>query len=1022
MKKTIKKLLTCIMNIMIFGSIVFASELFFSPSSSNLKLYCPYSVDVKVNNADSPISAVDMILTFSSGEIENYNFTPVVVEYNSPVFNEYEFNSDIWTDTRKFGGTRLTDWVQNTTIKHVWRFDFTNKNAVTGADFGFYALPGISAGDSNLWYNSQDMLDTTWSAHFDFWFGPCTPDTQWPQFPNSFRTISNGANGVASTTEFDFRSIDQSNIHADYRFQSFPLNLTNYVLAPAQIDNQYGVDSWTILVTIEWKDYSTTFSLNWANSFDTITPDGTTRQREDKAYDVHIDPIQNFRVEEAITITLQSDDNIFLDKTTRNRWNSSLVFNRPQKPYVLRSTVFDHKPGMTEYVDPEIDEIFFHVEDAWAGINSGLLEIILMTWSSFSADGGILGVYSGTDISLSWYLKTYINNWAWSQNISHDKNYKILLTGFGPLPENSYIWVITSGVDLAPWPNSFAGGQDRFVFKTRQSCKALQCGEWVLIFTWWRAAGTEKLYLETWLAITWWYEPYISGMNLICNWPKYHQLDLYQNGTTESYGHLTGGNVFWTWYEWAELKLDIRWGSVEIVGNTIYFTPTPPLCGNWTINAGEQCDDWNNNNWDWCNASCIKEYSGWGGWAHLTMDNCQLPYSKLPWANRDGIDGSPSYYDRTCIGEWEENETEECSIPSAYDKELIKSYKYACELWLTDDNNLENTAMLSSISRIEIAQMLSEFATKVFMKEENHEINCQFDDMKNYNEREQNYAISVCQLWLMWLEYDGNPAKEFNPTWFITRAEFGTVFSRLLYWKKYNGDAEIRYRPHLNALKMDGIMTKIDEPDMLEQKWYVMLMLQRSDHSNFVSVHTFQTTAADALCSYWPYGEELEDAFIFACNELIIDEKNIEDADMYGELTRETLSKMLTVFSIHVLHKWPDRTRDCYYLDMDNKTYESQYYAQAACELNLMWLEFDGSPARYFNPDGIVNRAEFGTVFSRLLRWWLYNGNSDCRYCWHLNRLKKDGIMTQIDNPLESSELKWYVMLMMERAKDMILR
>jgi hypothetical protein len=83
------------MSITILGSIVFASELFFSPATANLKLYCPYSVDVNVNNTDSPISSIDMILTFDSGDIKDYTFTPIVVDYNSPIFNKYILNTTL---------------------------------------------------------------------------------------------------------------------------------------------------------------------------------------------------------------------------------------------------------------------------------------------------------------------------------------------------------------------------------------------------------------------------------------------------------------------------------------------------------------------------------------------------------------------------------------------------------------------------------------------------------------------------------------------------------------------------------------------------------------------------------------------------------------------------------------------------------------------------------------------------------------------------------------------------------------
>lgn len=149
---------------------------------------------------------------------------------------------------------------------------------------------------------------------------------------------------------------------------------------------------------------------------------------------------------------------------------------------------------------------------------------------------------------------------------------------------------------------------------------------------------------------------------------------------------------------------------------------------------------------------------------------------------------------------------------------MMRSYKYACELNLVDAGSMVDTDMLVPISRIEAARMLSEFARNVFLIEPNSTQICEYTDMGQYSDRDKIYAQTVCQMGIMGLEFDGRPAQEFNPSGLLTRAEFGTIFSRMLFGDTYNGDAEVRYRPHLSALQAAGIMTKIDEPYMLEQK------------------------------------------------------------------------------------------------------------------------------------------------------------------------------------------------------------
>lgn len=71
------------------------------------------------------------------------------------------------------------------------------------------------------------------------------------------------------------------------------------------------------------------------------------------------------------------------------------------------------------------------------------------------------------------------------------------------------------------------------------------------------------------------------------------------------------------------------------------------------------------------------------------------------------------------------------------------------------------------------------------------------------------YATVACQLGLMGLDDNGNPAPTFNPTNTVTRAQFGTVLSRLLYGNLNNAQKGTqRYKQHLEALKNAGIMKK----------------------------------------------------------------------------------------------------------------------------------------------------------------------------------------------------------------------
>ena len=87
----------------------------------------------------------------------------------------------------------------------------------------------------------------------------------------------------------------------------------------------------------------------------------------------------------------------------------------------------------------------------------------------------------------------------------------------------------------------------------------------------------------------------------------------------------------------------------------------------------------------------------------------------------------------------------------------------------------------------------------------------------------KDYAVKACALWLMWLDM-----KKFQPKVWVSRAQFGTIMSRLLWWKKYAGGKPY-YRNHLNALKTNGIMTQIGNPEgRTELRQWVWLMLKRA--------------------------------------------------------------------------------------------------------------------------------------------------------------------------------------------------
>ena len=91
-------------------------------------------------------------------------------------------------------------------------------------------------------------------------------------------------------------------------------------------------------------------------------------------------------------------------------------------------------------------------------------------------------------------------------------------------------------------------------------------------------------------------------------------------------------------------------------------------------------------------------------------------------------------------------------------------------------------------------------------------------------------------------------------------------------------------------------------------------------------------------------------------------------------------------------------------------------YAKKACSLWLMWIYVDE-----FMPNKILDRAEFWTIISRLLWWDTYNIiDTDHRsyYEDHLRLLKKNGILTQINEPEDRWEIRKWVWLVFRRISE----
>ena len=175
--------------------------------------------------------------------------------------------------------------------------------------------------------------------------------------------------------------------------------------------------------------------------------------------------------------------------------------------------------------------------------------------------------------------------------------------------------------------------------------------------------------------------------------------------------------------------------------------------------------------------------------------------------------------------------SDKCSVEGTNRSEEEKAaYLYACENDITTIRDIEKARLGDFLTRAEMAKMISVFATKELWMKPNTSKDCSnfANSIASYNQEMKDYMVMSCQLELMWIHtVDYKAIPDFMPSKRVSRAEFGTVLSRVLWWNKYEWTNSNYYINHLNALKENNIITNIN-PHITEYRAWVFLMLYRS--------------------------------------------------------------------------------------------------------------------------------------------------------------------------------------------------
>ena len=198
---------------------------------------------------------------------------------------------------------------------------------------------------------------------------------------------------------------------------------------------------------------------------------------------------------------------------------------------------------------------------------------------------------------------------------------------------------------------------------------------------------------------------------------------------------------------------------------------------------------------------------GWGG-RRIVIDS---------WANEEHSSAELTWNDNILTW-WTKEE-----------KEVLNAYEWAYHYWITTIGSEEAANANWFVKRGHLAKMLVNYVVNVLGKEvPSIPEECQTwnDDASEWESDEiRRYAEQACALWIMGIDTFEH---KFYPNQLVSRAQFGTTLSRILYGDTYQGGAPY-YERHLRALQEEGVMMEIDHAEeRLEYRKWIWVMLRRT--------------------------------------------------------------------------------------------------------------------------------------------------------------------------------------------------
>ena len=166
-----------------------------------------------------------------------------------------------------------------------------------------------------------------------------------------------------------------------------------------------------------------------------------------------------------------------------------------------------------------------------------------------------------------------------------------------------------------------------------------------------------------------------------------------------------------------------------------------------------------------------------------------------------------------------------------YGEDVFVAYNWAIKNGITSIDDVSQVKFNKKITRAELAKMMVAFMSWTLWKVPTTTWEVNYKDVDSEKLWDLAWYIQLAyQYQIMWINADWTPIEDFNPNKTVTRAEFATVLSRVLYGNTYNQNWKNYYEKHIEALGNANILSNTN-PDLVEARWRIMTMLYNAQNS-----------------------------------------------------------------------------------------------------------------------------------------------------------------------------------------------